>query len=367
MRYLFVSSARDWSGTTRAFVDAARGLSLRGHAVTVSVEPDSAAEQHVSAAAIEQGRSLFAVEPLSFEGTWIAAAMRLRSTIRRLAADVVFVHGDREHLIAVVAIRLGARASLVRRIPAGRTLVLRRSGRVAAFLARTFYLFASEPDMHASRLPRRTAGSGTAPLGVEVSDLVDDRVDGETIVCVHDASSRSRAATAIRTVAMLAARHERVELSIMGEGHYDDDLRMQAAALGVLSRVAFLGDRGDALRVMSGATLGWVVASGDTAAFAVLDFMALGVPVLGGAGSEAERYVLHEITGMLLPPDDAFVTAAVVAELLTSAARRETIGMAARVRVAREFPLSAMIDAFERAAAAATTGRDARRGGARAR
>jgi glycosyltransferase involved in cell wall biosynthesis len=156
---------------------------------------------------------------------------------------------------------------------------------------------------------------------------------------------------------MLAPRHPRLRLLIIGEGAYDDDLRMQAAALDGLRLVHFLGERADQLEVMRGARLGWVVADSDTAAYGVLDFMSLGVPVLAGQRSIADGYLLNEITGVLLPPDDAFAAAAVAAELLTNDTRRTTMGAAARARAVREFPESAMIDGFERAAAAATSRR----------
>ena len=126
-----------------------------------------------------------------------------------------------------------------------------------------------------------------------------------------------------------------------------------AAALRSLNLISFLGERDDALHVMRGARIGWIVSDSDTAAYGILDLMSLGVPVIASEHSVAERYVLSEITGVLLPPNDAFQTAAVVAELLTAQAQRETMGHAARARVEREFSESAMIDGFERAAATA--------------
>jgi len=235
---------------------------------------------------------------------------------------------------------------------------MRRSGRVATWLAPTCFMFAGEQDLRATLLPKRARGSLVTPLGVreipvEQSALEHRDVDGpgQYIVCIHDASARSKAATAIRTVAMLAPRHPDLQLVITGEGGYEDDLRMQAAALGILHLVSFLGDRTDELHVMRGASLGWVVADSDTAAYGILDCMSLGVPVLGGDGTVAERYVLSDITGVLVPTDDAYLTAASVAELLTNERQRTMMGEAARARVVREFPESEMVDGFERAAA----------------
>jgi len=290
----------------------------------------------------------------------MGAARRLRRLARRQLADVVLVHTDREHLVAAVAYRLGSHARVIRRIRAGQSHDIRRTGRVAARIAPTCYIFATGHDEAVVAIPRGASGKVLAPMGVveappqNATDLTGDDVN---VVCVHDASSRSRAAAAIRTVAMLAPRRPGLHLVIIGEGAYDDDLKMQAAALGALHLVTFLGERADQIQVMRSARLGWVVADSDTAVYGILDFMSLGIPVLAPERSVAQEYVLHDITGMLVPSDDAFMTAAAAAELLTSDSRREAMGAAARSRVAREGTEAAMIDGFERAAAAATARR----------
>ena len=360
MHYLFIHTASEWSGTARAFVTAARGLAKRGHTVTVAAEPDSTVERVMSQESITAGgATLFHVVPLSQQGTWIGVALRLRSLARKRGVSVVFVHTDWEYLVAVTAFLFGSRARIVRRVPTGQTVSRRL--RQAPWFVPTCFLFASEPDLRATPLPRR-AVAAVAALGVNTPDVAPDTAAaggttdsmGEYIVCVHDTYSRSRAAAAIRTMAMLAPLHPDLRLVITGESSYDDDLRMQTAALGVLHLVTFLGDRADELHVMRGARLGWIVADGDTAAYGILDLMALGVPVLASAETVAQRYILSSITGLLLPSDDTYLAAAGIAELLSSDAQRHMMGQAARVRVARDFPESAMIDGFEYAASDVT-------------
>ncbi|HEY0243511.1 MAG TPA: glycosyltransferase, partial [Gemmatimonadaceae bacterium] len=169
--------------------------------------------------------------------------------------------------------------------------------------------------------------------------------------------SRGRAATASRTVSMLAPRHPYLRLIIFGAGSDSEDLRMQAAALDVMHLVSFLGERDDHLTLMRDAELGWVVAEADTAAYGILDLMALGVPVIAAEGSVAEMYVANQISGTLIPPEDAATTAANVVTLLANEEQRLAMGGAAKTRVAREFPESAMIDGFE----AALKGREIQR------
>ena len=387
MHVLFLHTAREWSGTARLFARAARGISERGAKVTLLVTPDSNVHLAVSPRRDpNQPRHTpipepFEIIPFSTEGWAFAAARRLRNIFRRWDADAIFVTTDREHLIAASACWLTKSGSVVRWTPAGKKLELGLSGILAAWLTRTAYLFASETDRHASNIPKNAIESGSAELGVDVASYpangakaavaadpasansgepsVEDSAKGRHgeafIVCVYDPTSRGRAATAIRTMSMLAPRHPNLRLMIVGPGSDDEDLRMQAAALRVLHLVSFLGERDDQVNLMKDAHLGWVVAEADTGAYGILDLMALGIPTVASEGGIAQRYVAHGISGALYPPDDSASTAAAVAGMLQSEESRVAMGKAARARVAREFPESTMIEGFDRAANSART------------
>ncbi|MEO5903354.1 MAG: glycosyltransferase [Gemmatimonadaceae bacterium] len=367
MRILFLHCSREWSGTARAFAVAARGLAARGYNVTFLAEPHSNVEQSASRMATVASKlggddpvaprdvAPFEVVPFSCEGPWFWAAWRLRHVFRRWDAEVVLVHTEREHIIASMACWLGRSGKVVRRTPSSCQLDMAGKGKFANWLTRTTYLFSSDADANAAVLPRRTDRSAIARLGVDASRYPDRTAvtqdpkpdDIRYIICVYDPTSRGRAATAIRTVSMVAPRHPYLRLIIFGAGSDSEDLRMQAAALNVINLVSFLGERDDHLTLMRDAELGWVVAEADTAAYGILDLMALGVPVIAAEGSVADVYVANLISGALVPPDDAATAAATVVTLLASEEQRQAMGAAARVRVSRDFPEQAMIDGFE--------------------
>jgi glycosyltransferase involved in cell wall biosynthesis len=375
---LFLHSAREWSGTARLFARAGRGISERGAKVTLLVAPDSNVHLAVSPRR-DPGQARhtpipepFEIIPFSTEGLFFAAARRLKSIFRRWDADAIFVTTDREHLIAATACWMARNGSVVRWTPAGKKLEMSMSGRWAARLARTSYLFASEKDRRVADIPKNAIDSTVAEIGVDVStypangaknppaeqESASDQKQAEPlkyIVCVYDPTSRGRAATAIRTMSMLSPRHPNLRLMIVGPGSDDEDLRMQAAALRVLHLVSFLGERDDVISLMQDAHLGWVVADADTAAYGILDLMALGIPTVASDDGVAQRYIANGISGALYPPDDSASTAATVAGMLTSEDARETMGKAARTRVAREFPETEMIEGFDRAANNART------------
>jgi glycosyltransferase involved in cell wall biosynthesis len=378
LHVLFLYAGREWSGTARLFSRAARGVSERGAKVTLLVAPDSNVHLAVSPRRDpNQPRHTpipepFEIIPFSTEGWFFSAARRLRKIFRRWDADAIFVTNDREHLIAATACWFSRNGAVVRWTPAGKRLNMDTAGLWGARLAKTWYLFASEADRRASQIPKKAVGSSVAEIGVDVENY---RADAQRqpaaeesagdqaqpsaldyIVCVYDPTARGRAATAIRTLSMLAPRHPNLRLMFVGPGSDDEDLRMQAAALRVLHLVSFLGERDDQTNLMRDAHLGWVVAEGDTGVYGLLDLMALGIPAVASEGGIAQRYLAHGINGALYPPDDSASTAAAVAGLLKNEESREAMGKAARTRVAREFPETAMIEGFDRAANSARAG-----------
>ena len=359
MRILFYSQSPEWNGSARAMAAAARGMSERGHNVTVVCPPESQLEQHLEFGSYEVV-SLSTILPAP------VTALRLRGMLHDRFIQVIVVSTDREQLIAAVAARLAERAAILRRVRFGDTLKLSRGARLALRFAPTGLIFSSEDERH--RAPVVSAARfppAVVPLGVNAQAYDAIRpasrasigAPGGTrlLVCVYDRTGRARAASVLRVIALLAPRHPELRLALVGAGSDDEDLRMHAAALRITGAVSFLGERDDYLSVLTVADLGWVVADGDNAVFALLDLLASRVPVLAERGTVAELYVPDGIAGILLPRGEANDIAAAVALLLGHDDRRAAMGGAGRARVSRDYSEQKMVDAFE---AAATTASD---------
>ncbi len=358
MRALFVVSEPSWSGSTRVFAAAAHGLAARGYQVTAVSQPETAAEQRLASSGVE-------TVPVELGGTFRGAARRLRRVLEDRFVEVVFVHSERDSLVAAAATRMADRGAVVRRVRVGETLTMHWRGRLGGRLAATGFVFPSEEELRAAPpLPERALGAVRADVGVDVADYaIVPPVDRATlgaagaglklIACLYDPTARSRVATVFRTLGLLAPRHPELRLVLVGPGSDDEGLRMHAAALGITPLISWLGDREDHLSVLKAADIGWVVSSGDAAAYGFLDLMSLRVPVLAERSAMAQRYVADGIGGVLLPPNDAPSTAAMVAGFLADDERRIAMGNAAHVRVARDFRESEMIDAFARVTDAA--------------
>jgi hypothetical protein len=290
--------------------------------------------------------------------------LRLPRLLLRRFIEVAFVHSEREHLAAALGARIAERGAVIRRIGVGDQLTRGRRARLALRLAASGALLTRLSDETPAVPPYGTIEPVWSDLGIDAErhdtmlpaarSTLSAAADTQLIVCVRDAATgRTAVANVLRTIALLAPRHPELRLALVGAGSDDEDVRIHAAALGITKFVVQLGERDDELSVMRAADAGWVIATGDTAAFAHLDLMALRVPVLAERDPVALRYLADGITGVLLPPADPPATAAAVATFLAHGARRAAMGNAARARVAREFPESAMIETFYEAVEAA--------------
>ncbi|HEX7978494.1 MAG TPA: glycosyltransferase [Gemmatimonadaceae bacterium] len=354
MRALFYYTANRWTGSARAFAIAARGLAAQGEPVTVACCADTPVEQSFAREGIE-------VVTLPPGGSVAGDAWRLRKVLRERFVEVVFLHTEREQLIASSAMRMAERGAVIRRIPVGHAATSGRAAKLGSRMASARLLFSTEADR------ARTKGASNefiAPLGVDVT-----RVDGlraaartslgiemetQLVVCVTTAGTAGvRSGTALRTLALLAGRHPDLRLALVGPGADEEDVHMHAAALGVSSLVHFLGERDDLPLVLAAADVGWVAADGDDAGFACLDFMAARVPIVAERSSLVGQFVPDGIAGVLLPPADPSDTAATVASFLAHNDQRETMGRAGRTRAERDFKEQAMIEGFAAAANAA--------------
>jgi len=359
MRALFLVSDAEWSGRARAFVLAARGLKARGHDVLLACDEHCPVQVRA-----ERERLPVVVVPSS--GSAAGTTWLLRQEFMQRDVDVVFVHSDAEHLAASSALRFGRGVggrAVIRRVPPFAVAEGgARASRIAARIAPSGLLFSTRADRDAADAAGYRVPAIVAPVGLDPAEHDGTRpvpreeigVPGEArlVVCVHDGVDAGGALAAMRTIGLLAPRHPELHLAVLG-GFRADELRMHAAALGITSRVSFLGARADELSVLRAAEVGWIAADADAGAFAALDFMALRIPVIAARRALMEHYVADGIAGVLLSSAEPPATAAAVSAFLARDDQRAAMGNAGRARLEREFSFDAMVSGFEEAAAGA--------------
>lgn len=356
MRVLFYVGDKQWSGAARAVLASARGLAARGAPVTIACCAGSRLDTLSRAAEID-------TVPINTASSTAGGAWDLRKIIKDRFVEVVVVTTERDQLVVSSARLFADRGAVLRRKSAFEDLQLRRGGRLSLKLAASGVIATTEAELAALDRTGWRLEPSVVPLGIDAAsyDAVEPAprhelgapADSTIVACHYDDSSRYRIASVFRTLALLGPRHAHLHAVVFGPGSRDETLRMHASALGVGSRVTFLGETEDDRRIMRAATVGWIVSSADNAVYGLLDFMALRIPVIADRAPLGRHYVVDGSNGMLLTPGDAAHVASNVAAFLASREKLTAMGNAARTRVQREFTEQAAIDAMERAVTAA--------------
>lgn len=154
--------------------------------------------------------------------------------------------------------------------------------------------------------------------------------------------------TMLRAFAQIAADAPEARLDIVGEGRGLEEARAQVQALGLAERVRFLGARHDVPALLSGAD-GYLMSSAwEGLPMVLLEAGAARLPVVATAVGSVPDAVLHERSGLLVPPRDPAALAGAMARLMqTPAAGRAQMGAAARDHIERHFGLDSVLDDWE--------------------
>ena len=99
--------------------------------MTFVCPPESETEERLA------GVSEFEVIPVETGGAWAGEARRLRRVLLDKFVEAVFVHTEREHLVAAAATRWAERGAVVRRTPAGGTVEWNGASRMALAMSQS--------------------------------------------------------------------------------------------------------------------------------------------------------------------------------------------------------------------------------------
>jgi glycosyltransferase involved in cell wall biosynthesis len=148
----------------------------------------------------------------------------------------------------------------------------------------------------------------------------------------------------LEAVADLAPHKPPVRLIIFGEGYLNNQLRAQAASLGLGGIVQFAGFRDDLDEFIACFDLLVHPALSEGLGVAALKAAAAGVPVVGFDAGGLREAVLHGETGLLVPAENAARLGDAIATLMDDELLRRKMSVAGRERMQKEFSIDTMAD-----------------------
>ena len=121
-----------------------------------------------------------------------------------------------------------------------------------------------------------------------------------------------------------------------------------ARELKLTEHIQFLGERLDVAQLLANADIGLLVSHEEGFSNAILEGMAAGLPmIVTNVGGNAEA-VMHEQTGLVVPPRDPAALGRAILKLASNRPTRLAIGQAGHKRVKAEFSLDRCVQGYDR-------------------
>jgi glycosyltransferase involved in cell wall biosynthesis len=354
LRVLFISLNHSlvFGGVERWMMDAAAGLSARGHSCVMVGRP--------GAPWLRAARRLGLRIRDDHHGAWIARVARTRAMMRAERPDVVVAKGKKAARMATWgrATGAGGRVALFfglaeeldprrwvdrytwRRVDAGIT--------VAREAARWYAEHGFGPP---SKLHVLWKGVDLTPfdLGLvtrqatrEALGLADEELAIGTACRLAWQKGIDHLLEAIR---LLHGRCPAGRFFVIGDGRERPEIERAAADLG--STVTFLGQRDDVPALLAALDVFVQPSRQEAMAQTTLEAMAAGRAIASTRTVGAGEAIEDGVSGLLVPVGDPAAMADAIAMLAADPARRAMMGRAARARVEQEFTMEHMLDRAE--------------------
>ncbi len=134
---------------------------------------------------------------------------------------------------------------------------------------------------------------------------------------------------------------------LVGDGELREELVSHCRRLGLESQIRFTGWREDVPDILALANVFVLPSLGEHFGRVLIEAMAMGKAIVATDSGGVPEIVVHEKTGLLVPPAQPAALAASVLALLKDPARAAEMGAAGRRRVEAEFSLTRHIEAVE--------------------
>ncbi len=349
MKILHVETGRHLYGGPQQVVYLVAALIDRGHDCTLVCPPGSGVDAAARAAGIPV-RNLFCAGDLD-----LPFAYRLTQYLQTEQPDLVHCHSRRG------ADMLGGLAASFADIPAvvSRRVDSTEMRLVAALRYRPFRKIIAiseaiaamlrDHDVDAARIEVIRSAVDTERFSVP-ADRTAFRAefgipDGAIVIAAAgQLIPRKGHRYLLQAFADLRHSHPGIRLIIFGEGYLNNQLREQAAALGLGDSAKFVGFRDDLDDLMGCFDIFAHPALAEGLGVATLKAAAAGVPVVGFSAGGLAEAVSDGETGILVPAGNVEALRDAISRLIDQDELRARMGAAGRERMQKSFSIDTMAD-----------------------
>lgn len=336
-----------------------RGLQARGHRSILFSPPGSESSggselaQRAAAAGIET-IPIRLRNDLDFLGV-----ARLKRAFSAAAPDVVHLHTGRATWLGSLAASWADRPALTtrrmdRRVKPGlrtRWIYTRLTQRAAAIsnAVADCLRAGGVPENRIVVIPSTIDPSGLRAKRTRSELRAEIKTDPESIVLLATATLHRRKGhdVLLEAVAGLQSLEVDWRLWLAGSGPEAEALLQRVDALGLSARVDFLGQRSDPADLLEACDIFVLPSRREGLGVAALEAMAAGRPVVASAVGGLAEAVVHDSTGLLVPPENPAALNSALRGLILDPERRAALGRAGPRHVAEHYLPEQMVSAYE--------------------
>jgi len=353
LRILHTEWSDGWGGQERRIISEMEGMMKRGHQMVLATRPSC----RILGEAQQRG---IPVLPMTMKGKFdLGTIFMLARYLKAEHIQVVNTHSGIDSWIGALAAKLAGTPVLVR--TRHLNIPLKRAWHnFVHFLPDNLVTCGETMSRHLAEkcsFPEEQLTS--IPTGIDFPRFTPAHTRQKTrqaldipegdflILMVGVIRSVKRHEIALRAFRLLLDQHPAARLVLAGEGPMQERMEQLAAELAIADRVHFLGHREDVPDLLGAADLVLLTSSSEGVPQAVTQALGLGVPVVATAVGGVPELVIHERTGLLVPPENAQATAEAIARLADDPVLAARLGEEGRRHVMAEFSLEAMLDKTE--------------------
>jgi len=149
--------------------------------------------------------------------------------------------------------------------------------------------------------------------------------------------------TLLKAFAMVRAQCSHAHLLIVGDGPYRPQVESLITELGLTTDVTLAGFRRDIPEILAGSNI-FVLSTtaGEGLPITILEAMSSGLPVVASDVTGVKEEVMHEETGLIVPPTNPVALSEALLALLSDEQRASAMGSEGRRRAEKLFALERM-------------------------
>lgn len=346
----------EWSngsgGQERRILSESVGMLKRGHRVTIATGADCWI-------AGEARRLGIPVEICPMRGKADLTAIRaLMRFCRRENVDVLHAHSGIDSWVGGIAAKFAG-------VPAVRTrhLFLPLKYNPINFVHYLFDRFFALGETMRTMLVKECGFPAekviNIPTGIDFSSFSPRytkqekrallQIDNDVFVVLTVAVIRGvkRHDVAIRAFKLFHKKFPNSRYLIAGEGPMRSDMEHLASELGIQEAVHFLGHRTDIADLIQAADVMLLTSRSEAQSQALTQSIGLGLPVVATAVGGVPEVVLHEKTGLLVPPDDPDGACSALLRIAQDPAFAKLLGERGKIHAQQHYSLEVMLDRSE--------------------